>query len=212
MAWNKSLPADATKLRLSASIIRSNWDAIETGGVPYTKLQLAKQAVNPTRQNSTGWLFTKDPGTGFSELYYEDDRNPAKVLELTSNGRLGNSTATAIIQNLTFNGTYNNTQAAMVSAYARCGSAGGVTYGNNIASCTRTGTGNYTIVTSAVFNNANVSVQLTSYQASSDTPAGITVLSDPTFAAGQVSFDVEIKNRSGSAIDRKFFVVVCGGI
>lgn len=211
MTWDPSKPADNTKLRLAPGLIRPNWNAIQQGNVPYVKIQLAEQGANPTRAVNTGWLYTKEAASQ-TELYYEDDRNPAKVIQLTSNGRIGNSAVTIITQNLTFNGTYNNNQSSMASAWARCASAGGVTYGFNVASSTRTGTGNYTILTNAVFSTANVVVQLTSYQASSDTPAGITVLGDPTIAGSQVSFNVEIKNRSGSAIDRKFFVAVFGGI
>lgn len=211
MTWDPSKPADNTKLRVAPGLERSNWNAIQQGGVPYVKLQLAEQGANPTRADNTGWIFTKEASSQ-TELYYEDDRNPAKIIQLTSNGRIGNSAITVITQNLTFNGTYNNNQSSMASAWARCASGGGVTYGFNIASSTRSGTGNYTILTNAVFNSANVVVQLTSYQASSDTPAGITVLGDPTIVGNQVSFDVEIKNRSGNAIDRKFFVAIFGGI
>lgn len=211
MTWDPSKPADNTKLRLAPGLIRVNWNAIEQGGVPYDKLQLQEQGGNPTRADNTGWLYSKEVSSQ-TELFYEDDRNPAKVIQITSNGRIGNSTVTLIAQNLTFDGTYNNVQSSMASAWARCASSGGVSYGYNIASSTRTGTGTYTILTNAVFNSANVVVQLTSYQAASDTPAGITILGDPTIAAGQVSFDVEIKNRSGNAIDRRFFVAIFGGI
>jgi hypothetical protein len=85
MPWNTTLPADASKLRLSAGYIRANWTALENGDVPYVKLQLAEQGSNPTRANDTGWLFTKQASSQ-TELYYEDDRNPALVTQITSAG------------------------------------------------------------------------------------------------------------------------------
>lgn len=214
MAWNKNLPADATKLRLSAGIIRSNWDAIETGLVPYAKLKLARQAANPTRQNNFGWIFTKNPGTGFSELYYEDDRNPASVIQLTSAGVLGSSSTAILTTGITFSGkTQVNNQTAIVSAWAQCqGTASGFAgFAYNIASCNRTATGEYTIKTTNNFINGSIAFIGTTKQIGSSTPGVLNWLTK-SFSAGVVTITCEIKNRNGQHDDAPFDIMILGGI
>lgn len=70
MAWDTTKPTTGTKLRLVPSVITPNWDAIETGEVPYDKLQLQEQAGNPTNAANTAYLYSKeDAATGYTELF-----------------------------------------------------------------------------------------------------------------------------------------------
>lgn len=211
MPWSTSLPADSSKIRLSAGLIRANWLALETGGVPFDYIQLQEQVLNPTQTNNSGWTYTKEFSSQ-TELYYMDDRATPKVTQITSNGRLGSSSTEVRANGITLVAGFTNLQDGFVTAWGKGAEAGGLDYGYNIASVTRTATGEYTILTNAVFNDANVAVLLTSYQASSNTPAGITIDGSPTIAGNQISFDIEIKDRSGVQIDRRFFFAILGGI
>ncbi len=205
MAWNKTLPADSSKLRLSAAIIRSNWDAIETGGVPYDYLQLSKQVINPTRADATGWLYTKDPGSGYSELYYEDDRNPAEVIRLTNDGGIGAPGQTMYADAITFDNGVSYTDAThQILGWLRVASNGAVTATSGDMTCARISTGNYTVT----FVTPATSFYTTALtlQNSGNTRSG-SVLNTTNN-----SFTVNIySNSSGSNNDEAFHITVFGG-
>lgn len=82
MSWNTANPADNSSLRLLGQLIRPNWEALETGNVPFDALKLQEQAGNPTREDNFGFLFTKEDDSQ-TQLYYMDDENPATVVQLT---------------------------------------------------------------------------------------------------------------------------------
>ena len=70
MAWDKTQPTTATKLRLVPSVITPNWDAIEAGTVPHEKLRLAEQAAAPASVANVTYLYSKeDAATGYTELF-----------------------------------------------------------------------------------------------------------------------------------------------
>lgn len=209
MAWNKNLPADASKLRLSAGIIRANWDALETGGVPYDYLQLQEQAVNPTRQNNTGWIFSKDPGSGFTEFYYEDDRNPAIVTRLTNNGGIGALGQLIYGSAIVTSGTYQNTQNAFCSAWARVNSAGTLLSGFGVTS-SRISTGLYEITFISALSHSNYSVVATTFD--NTTPDHNRVAMMVTQAVGSFRLRMQrIDQSGGNTIDVGFSVAVFGG-
>lgn len=144
MPWDRTLPANSSKIRLSAGYIRSNWDAIEFGDVPYDKLQLQEQAANPTQTADTGWLYTKDSAT-ITELFYMDDQATPEVIQLTSGGKIGSSGRDLIGARLFFGSTtFQNTQANMVNAHGRFTDAGGLIAAFNV-NCTRVAAGRYDI-------------------------------------------------------------------
>jgi hypothetical protein len=210
MAWIKTKPANDTKLRLSPSLITENWAAIENGDVPNVKLQLAKQAGNPTQIADSGFVFTKKPSQ--TELYYADDTATPVITQITNNGGIGATTQRIYTSGITFSGSYQNVSDSFVSAWARCtGTASGfLGTAFHIASCTRTATGEYTIATDATFSDGDVAVIGTSRQLSSDTPGTFNWLVK-SFAAGVVTVTVEIKNRSGNHVDRAFDIMILGG-
>ena len=45
MVWDKNNPKVTTKLRIAPAIITENWDALETGNVPFKFLQILEQAT-----------------------------------------------------------------------------------------------------------------------------------------------------------------------
>jgi len=88
MAWDKTQPTTATKLRLVPSVITPNWDALENGDVPYVKLRLAEQASNPSNVANVAYLYSKeDAATGFTELF-----------SINSNGNATQLTKSSVIQ------------------------------------------------------------------------------------------------------------------
>lgn len=70
MAWDKTLPADTSQLRLGPSYIRDNWDAIETAdtSLGQTGVNLSEQAGDLALFASTYRLYSKDSG-GNTELF-----------------------------------------------------------------------------------------------------------------------------------------------
>ncbi len=133
MVWDKNLPANSTKLRLSPAIFQANWDAIETGGVPYDTLQLSKQVAAPARQNNTGWIYGRDPGSGITELYYEDDQNPSVNIQLTSSGTMGASTTVGTFSSLAIGDTSTIADKnTVVIAWGKFNSSGALVYGKNM--------------------------------------------------------------------------------
>lgn len=212
MVWNRSLPADATKLRVSQGYVRQNWDAIEFGEVPFDYIQLSEQVANPTRANDTGWVYTKQAASQ-TELFYQDDRNPASVIQLTSNNRLGSATTAIIGQTYTFNGTYVNTQPNLVSAWARCSGSSSTLLGTPmlVTTNTRGGTGSYTVSTAAVFTSDNFAVSITPKQNSSFRPMSATWLTK-TYLGGIATVTLEIRGRDGELKDTDFDIIFFGGV
>lgn len=70
MAWDKTLPADTTELRLGPGYIRDNWDAIETADTSLllTGVNLDEQAGDLSLNASTYRLFAKS-ANGNTELF-----------------------------------------------------------------------------------------------------------------------------------------------
>lgn len=206
MTWDPSKPADNTKLRLAPGLIRVNWNAIEQGGVPYDKLQLQEQATNPTRANNTGWLYTKEISSQ-TELFYEDDRNPAKVIQLSNNGGIGNTNQALYGSAVITSGTYQNTQNAFISAWAVVASNGALTAGFGLTSA-QNATGDYTLTFSSAASSANYGVSGTVFT----TATRARVLYCYAKVAGSFSVRTQAINASaGDYEDNAFMVVVYGG-
>ena len=72
MPWDPSLPADNTKLRLAPAMIRANWQALETGTLPFDNVQLQEQAGDPASAANTGFLYAKQSGAR-TQAFYESD-------------------------------------------------------------------------------------------------------------------------------------------
>ncbi|MFW9872320.1 MAG: hypothetical protein ACFFG0_04390 [Candidatus Thorarchaeota archaeon] len=85
MAWDKTKPAGSTALSASDDQIRDNWDAIESGTVPYDALKLQTQASAPSNVADYGFLYGKDVSSKV-ELYWEDE--DGDEVQLTAGGNL----------------------------------------------------------------------------------------------------------------------------
>lgn len=69
MAWSKNVPGANDRLKDSQSDIQQNFEAIETGGVPYDAIKLQNQESAPGTESGHGFLYTK---TDDNELYFKD--------------------------------------------------------------------------------------------------------------------------------------------
>lgn len=213
MAWNKNLPADSTKLRLSAAIIRANWAAIEEGGVPFDYLQLSEQGSNPTRANDTGWLLGKQEDSQ-TELFYMDDRNPAVLTQLTRNGRIGIYTQGVNASNFIMDNTsFNFAKNQMIIAMGHVTSGGNLNFGVNIDSATQTDTGRYTInVKANALLTANYLVIATTNRSGAGNSRWIMVIDKPTpVAATPTVIEFQTRSNSDSATNSSFDVIIIGG-
>lgn len=213
MAWNRSLPANATKLRLTPSILQANWDAIEFGQVPYDYLRLEKQGAAPARVANHGLVYSLNPGTGFTELYFRDDRNPSLQTQITNGGKIGTTSTILNAQSISFNGTFQNTQSAMCTAWSYVViAANAISAQTNYGmSWTRTSTGLYkSTFTASQVTNSNYAIVGTAFSSSGGGEA--TILS---FAADKTrdtsEFSIRIQKTDDSNSDRSFMVAVFGG-
>lgn len=215
MSWNPSLPADSSKIRLSAGMIRANWSALQNGTFPCVYLQLAQQGVNPTRADSTGWVFGKDPGSGITELHYEDSQNPAKVIQITNNGAIGNSSVDLFANRITFNnGTTYLNKNHQVLGWLRVESNGTATATSGdmtVANLGGGGTGNGRYVVSftlAASSSYVAMVQISSASAASSLSRRSCTVTNRT----NNSFLVTIySNSTGDPEAEDFMVIVFGG-
>lgn len=218
MAWNKNLPENATKIRLDPSILQANWEAIETGGVPYDYLQLSSQSSDPTRADDTGWLYTKDPGDGIQELFYQDDQDTAKIIQMTQNGSIGSTSTQVNASQITFNTTsgeaLNYVDGQFVTAYGYISAAGALSKEKNLENASRISTGVFQFnVTAGVLLNDNFIICATARDdtASGSALRGVEVVSVATVViANPTTIQVQVR-KNDSKVDISFYVMICGG-
>jgi len=210
MAWNKDFPANNTKIRLDPAGVRANWDAIETGGVPYDFLKLQLQGADHARETGYGWLYTKAGGSGRSELFYMDDRDPALVTRLTRDGGIGFFGQTLYGDEIILNDTseFAYTRDAMISAAGRVSSSGTIQSGAfNIDSAQKNSTGDYTVFFDEdMSSSSNWTVVCNIITSGGNSERTCVVYEQETDR-----FSVRNFNSSGSLSDAGFGFVVIGG-
>lgn len=147
MVWNASRPADSDRIRLSAGLIRDNWEAIEIGTVPYDTISLQNQAVFPPLAGHNRLYGYTNPNSGQVELF---SINPASQgVLLTEGGKLGSINQNAVFANATMTsftlGAIPNPQAAFCTAWVTFESDGTILQSYNVSSITKGATGFYRI-------------------------------------------------------------------
>lgn len=209
MAWQPSLPGDDTKLRTSQGYVRGNWLALETGGVPFDMLKLENQGGDPTRESGFGWVYAKTVAS-YRELYYEDDRNAASVIQLTNNGGIGATTQILYGSAVITTGTYQNTQNSFCSAWARVDSSGSLTAGYNVSSTSKSSTGTYVVNFSPVLSSTNYCIVATPRDTASPTHNRVAMVTGQ--AVGSCTIRIQrINQGSNDFEDTSFYIAVFGG-
>lgn len=97
-AWQSSKPAGSDTIKTSDENIRANWDAIETGLVPYDYIRLEAQGSDPTAVADHVLLFGKDASSKTEVHWIDEDSNS---VQLTSGGLLGSTGTSATVNALT---------------------------------------------------------------------------------------------------------------
>lgn len=160
MAFDKSQPADDTKIRNLGVVIRPNWQAIEEADSSFRPYALNLQNRTPLGASNdpaliadTSILYAKDDGAGNPEAYLED--GSGNILQVTEGGRLGGPSTNLTVNNVRFgSSTTNYTVNNIVTAWVKWNSAGTATasFGCTIA---RPATGVYQITFSTARANTN---------------------------------------------------------
>lgn len=106
MAFDKTLPADSSKIRESAGFIRNNWDAMQDGDYGAASMSTAYKprvinlpdqtaSGNPTVSSGVGRLFAK-VSDSVNELFYLDDAGSGVLTQLTDASKKTLGTAGSI--------------------------------------------------------------------------------------------------------------------
>jgi len=92
MAWDKTYPVPTTKIRDLSNGIPDNWDAIETADTTFTPdgLNLTKQGADLSKLADNIRLYTKDDGSGDTQLFAINDASSAVINQLTG-AKISNS-------------------------------------------------------------------------------------------------------------------------
>lgn len=218
MAWSTTLPANSTKIRLTPSVLQANWVAIETGGVPYDTLKLQKQGAAPARSDGFGWVYGLDPGTGFTELYYEDDRATSLKTQITNGAGtptqgLGATTQLVYASGLRFDTSYSYKATNFITARCSVASDGTPSMALN-ATASKTGTGEYTVtISSGTLQVNSYQVIATCFETSGGDTAILNLLTKAVVnPATTTVITLNTKRRSdGGLRDTPFEIIIVGG-
>jgi len=107
MAFDRTLPANTTKLRNLGIVIRPNWEAIELAdssfqpqAINFADRTVAAVPSNPVAIADTYITYSKTDGAGNPEYFGIDDSS--NVIQFTYGGRLGSPTTNLTVNNLNF--------------------------------------------------------------------------------------------------------------
>lgn len=215
MVWNASKPADSDRIRLSAGLLRENFQAIEDGTVPYTTLSLEQQASFPALAGHNRLYSYLNADSGKIEL--KSVNNTGQAVNITEGAYLGTRNTLgrfSAIQtgNISFDGVFVYAGGNMVISRGTVAAAGGLSMSINIASATKTGTGQYDIVIPAGVLEVN-SYQVNTQVLFFNTPvAGIVVSKGVVNPALSTLIQVETRfQTSNTRVDATFDIIIVGG-
>lgn len=221
MVWNASRPADSDRIRLSASLLRDNFAAIQLGNVPYTTLTLTSQGslpASPGQVRLYGFGSAESGQTEFTAI-----NGAGAPVILTTGGKVGAATQEAIFSkvttaqtftgSITFDNSFTYTSGLMITCRATCSSGGTVTMNDNMT-VTRTGVGRYTLqVPAGILTGNSYQVFLQPKYNNATDSVFIDVVSKPNInPAAQTNIPIEVIYRAdGSKVDSGFDVMIIGG-
>ncbi len=233
MAYDKTLPANSTKIRNYPTVLTNNFAAIEEGDISLKHWQInfiERNAVpgapppanDPTRADDTMIMFSKQDSAGETELFLLDDRSPANNFQITQNGALGSTSTQVNANGLAFDVdsttglTYVDGQ--MIVAYGNFNVLGILQFGKNMttAGTPRPSTGLFNVnVDADVLQNANyvISGSVRNSGNSGGSVRGVMPLLTPApVASTATTIQLEVKRDGGRTNDfDDFFIMICGG-
>ena len=215
MAFDKTLPSNVTKIRNYPTVLTDNFAAIEEGDLSLTHWQLnfiERNAVpgapppanDPTRQDDTMILFSKQDSGGETELFFLDDRSPANNVQITENGALGSASTAMSMDSFTFDsGTTTFNENNIINAHGAFSETGVAIY-VNACTVSRPSTGRYNVVFSVARANTNYAVTANSEDTGNSRACKI--------ANRTVNgFQIHVVNGSGTSRNAGCYFMVVGG-
>lgn len=221
MAYDKTLPTNTTKIRNYPTVLTDNFAAIEEGDLSLKHWQvnfIERNAVpgapppanDPTRADDTMIFFSKQDGSGETEMFLMDDRNPANIIQLSEDGSMGSFSTTLKIDSFAFDSNFTYNEDYIVKAWAKCNSNGTFAKQRGFDSISGSG-GLYTLTLLAnVVTDANFCVVATADKSGgSERMAG---WRNMAYDGGTMkgSFQINIFNGGGSNRTQDFTVMVMG--
>lgn len=215
MTWLINKPANSDNLASSDKFLRDNFEAIETGLVPYDYISLQDQSsTDPTTATGFGYLYAKQASSKPELHWIDEDDN---VIQLTSAGSFGNSnfnvdsSGNLDCTSISFDGGTNTFNASsMVKAWATfIGTSGGFSVLDSYnCTPTRDSQGVYTLTWGTNFGSANYVVVGTAQSVSGN--ARIVMESEATAKAAGAAV-INVRDTSGSVQDSGLIDVVAIG-
>lgn len=209
MAFDKTQPTDTTKIRNLGTVIRPNWDAIETADSTFKPYAINLQnrtplgvSNDPATIADTSIIYVKDDGAGNPELYSKD--GSGNIIQMTEGGRIGGPSTNFKINNYRFgSGTVDYSINNIVSAYVRWNSGGTAlsAFGCTVA---KVSTGVYEITLTTARNNTNYIPVACAFNEGNVRIVKVSVQST-------TKFQVRIENSDQSGRDCGGFCHVVGG-
>lgn len=216
MAYDNNEPADDSKVRDFPSLTRANFQAIQSGassfGVDQTNYDV--QAGAP----ATGALANKiitycnDDAAGVASFFaYNESGNSIQITEGDYLGAVGQKFALQSLSFDTSDSKYTLDGNFICHAYGYFNSSGTLSAARskNIASVGAPSSSVYTIVTEAIYANANIVVVATCEET---TDRFAVINATPTIAAGALTIKLKTRNTGGTAIDAGCNFLIFGGM
>lgn len=165
MSYDKTLPSIQTKIRDYPTVLTANFAAIEEGDITLKHWQvnfIERNAVpgapppanDPTRADDTMIIFSKQDGSGDTELFLLDDRNPANTIQLSQDGKLGSTSTGIYLDSLSFDGTLSLNENNLITAWSYT-QASGTQNGSFGMTCARIANATYEYTFTQAMANTN---------------------------------------------------------
>lgn len=233
MAFDKTLPANSTKIRRYPTVLNDNFAAIQEGDDSFQLWQAnfidrdlvpgaPPPSQDPTRIDDTMIIYSKQNDDGETDLFILDDRTIANIMQLTQDGHLGSTNTSLNAKDLSFDVdsttgmTYSDGQ--LITAYGKFNSGGTLLYGKNMATAgtPHPSTGLFNVnVNADVLKNANYIISgnvSDSSGSGSSSKALMPLLTPAPVAATATTIQVEIKRSGGRTNTFDYFMImICGG-
>jgi len=228
MAFDKTLPANNTKIRQYPTVLTANFAGVEEGvdSLQQWKINLIERnaipsapPVDPARIDNTMQLYSKQNADGETDLYVIDDRSTANVVQLTENGRIGGAAQDFTIDEFYFVDNDTKYDAGnIVKARGSFNSSGVLTNGSNMSTSgtpnPSTGVFNVDVDADVLENGSSYQVFCTCVTGISTNARTINIVSKATPATGvATTIQVQVYRRDGNTkINQAFEIMVIGGI
>lgn len=220
MAWDKTLPANGTKIRNYPTVLGDNFSAIEEGDDTLQHWQLnfierdaipSAPPTTPTRIDDTMIIYSKQVGSSETELFILDDRSPANDIQITEDGSLGSFSTSLKLDSFAFDSNITMNENNVITAWSYTQKNGSQS-GSFGMTCSRISDATYEYTFTTNMANANYSVIAMSRNAGGTGNVEI-MQEDESFARAVDKFRVVGVNQNNTKVSNGVIhsVMVVGG-